>query len=87
MSDASHPVAKLFTAHVVSAFLERLNDLLVLLRVSAGGRERHHRVEDLGRICRIEHQRLGEEADVVAEDDGDFVRVGGAPHVAQQRAQ
>ena len=40
---------------------------------------------DLGRICRVEHQRLGEEGDVVAEDGGDLVRVARAPHVAQQR--
>ena len=69
----------------LGAFLERPSDLLVLFRVAAGSRERHHRVEDLGRIRRVEHQRLGEEGDVVAEDCGDFVRVGRAPHVAEQR--
>ena len=53
------------------ACLERCHDLLVLARSPAGGRERHHGAEDIGRIARIEHERLSEDRDVVSEDRRD----------------
>ena len=70
---------------VVPAVLDRPDDLRVLLRRMSGGRELHHRAADVGRIAGIEHQRRREDRDVVPEHRGDLVRVGRAPHVAQQR--
>ena len=70
---------------VVRTGSERCHDLLVLLRGPSGGRERRHGAEDIGRIAGVEHERLGEDGDVVPEDHGDLVRVAGAPEVAEQR--
>ena len=57
----------------------------MLLGRTAGGRESHHGAEHVGRIARVEHERLGQDGDVVSEDRGDLVRVARAPDVPEQR--
>jgi hypothetical protein len=62
---------------------KRCHDLLVLLGGTAGRRELHHGSHDVGRVGGVEHERLGQDGDVVAKDRGDLVRVARAPEVAQ----
>ena len=57
----------------------------MLLGGTAGGRELHHGAHDVGRIGGVEHERLGQDGDVVTEDGGDLVRVTRAARIAQQR--
>jgi hypothetical protein len=64
---------------------ERRHDPLVLLGGTAGGRELHHGAHHVGWVAGIEHERVGQDGDVVAEDGGDLVRVACAPQIAQQR--
>ena len=46
---------------------QRLGDRGMLGGWMAGGRRRHHRPPDIGRIARVHHERLGEDREVVPE--------------------
>jgi hypothetical protein len=83
MSATSQPVTKLLTAQ--SCAPSRSD--ATICSCSSGARPAvanfTHGSHDVGRLGGVEHERLGQDGDVVAKDRGDLVGVARAPEVAE----